>query len=639
VDRILVIDDSKETRDFLEDFLGSHGFAVSGAGDGEQGLLRALNENPDVVLVDMQMPGMTGLDLIRALEREGREIPVILVTAYGSEEVAVRAFRAGARDYVPKPYEPQSILSSVDRALREVRLRRERDRLTKQLTQANETLQRQVEELNALYAIGRAVTSLLDLEQVLDRVVDAATFITQAEEGSLMLLDESSGELYLRSEKNFDEHLARGLRLRADDSLAGRVVSTGRPILLASEELKKITTAYLVKAMLMVPLRTAGSGVIGALMVANKVSDRAFGERDLHVLTALASYAAVAIDNASLVADLQNEKNKVETILSEVAEVVLVVDEGKRILLCNRSARRAFHLDADGAAGRRVDEVISDQDFVMLLDRPLDADHFINEEITLSDGRTLSASVSRVNGVGYAIVMHDITHLKEIDRIRSEFVTAVSHDLRTPLTTIQGYIDLLPRAGPLTEQQQDYLVRMQRSLSAVGDLVSDLLDMSRIETGSELEMVPTKLDTIITDAVAELHLQARTKEQRLDVQMPDCLSEITGNPRRLRQVIDNLVGNAIKYTPPRGHITVQAEEGADHIRISVIDDGFGIPVDDQPYVFDKFFRVDLPETREIPGTGLGLAIVQSVVEKHGGRVWVQSERGKGSVFTLLLPKK
>jgi two-component system NtrC family sensor kinase len=234
--------------------------------------------------------------------------------------------------------------------------------------------------------------------------------------------------------------------------------------------------------------------------------------------------------------------------------------------------------------------------------------------------------------------MHDITHLKEVDRIKSEFVSAVSHDLRTPLTTIQGYIDLLPRGGPLTEQQQEFIIRMQRSLSSVSQLVSDLLEISRIETDSDLEVVTTELEPVIFEAIDELRPEAEAKEHSVEVYLPADLPSVTGNPRRLRQVMSNLVGNAVKYTPPGGRITVNASEGDDHIIIRVADDGLGIPIADQPYVFDKFFRVDLPETRDIPGTGLGLAIVKSVVERHGGRVWVESEPGVGSTFTILLPK-
>jgi signal transduction histidine kinase len=234
--------------------------------------------------------------------------------------------------------------------------------------------------------------------------------------------------------------------------------------------------------------------------------------------------------------------------------------------------------------------------------------------------------------------MHDITHLKEVDRIKSEFVSAISHDLRTPLTTIQGYVDLLPRAGPLNQRQHEFLTRVQRSLSAVSDLVSDLLDISRIETGADIDIVPTDLKAIIEEVVLELTSEIEAKQHDLQSHLPEILSPIMGNPRRLRQVISNLVGNAIKYTPMNGVIELEASEGENHVVVAVRDNGLGIPVADQPYVFDKFFRVDQPETRDIPGTGLGLAIVKSVVERHGGRVWVESEPGQGSAFILLLPK-
>jgi PAS domain S-box-containing protein len=637
-ERLLVIDDSKEARDFLEEFLSLQGYAVLTACDGGEGLHRALNEAPDVILVDMQMPKMTGLEVMAALSQKGREIPVIFLTAYGSEELAVQAMRAGARDYIPKPYEPQVVLASVERALREVHLRTERDRLTERLSEANETLQRQLQERNALNAIGKSVASLLDLEPVLTRVVEAATFMTRAEEGWLMLLDEFSSELFLRAAKNIDEKVARGLRIRVDDSLAGRVVNTGRPVLLAGEGLTKIATRYLVKALLMVPLRTPDRGVIGVLAVANKTSERAFGEPDLRLLTAMANYAVIAIQNASLVASIQSEKRTLGTILRETNEAVLVVDDQGQLLLCNRSARRAFGLNERDVIGSPLDEVLSHQDLLDLLARHRLVKAPEQTEVTLDDGRTLDASISIINGVGRAIVMHDITHLKEVDRIKSEFVSAISHDIRTPLTTVQGYIDLLPRAGSLSEQQKEFIARMQRSLSAVSDLVGDLLDISRIETGSDLEMDTAELDVIIKQAVLELSPQFEAKEHDVQVHVPPTLSPIVGHPRRLRQVITNLLGNAVKYTPPRGKITVEASEGDHHILIAVRDNGLGIPVADQPYVFDKFFRVELPETRDIPGTGLGLAIVKSVVEKHGGRVWVDSEPGQGSTFTLLLPK-
>ncbi len=638
-ERLLVIDDSKESRDFLEDLLRGQGYGVLTAQDGQEGLTRALEEFPDLILVDMQMPKMTGLEVIKALHEEGRDIPIIFLTVHGSEALAVQAFRLGARDYIPKPYAPEVILESVERALREVRLRKERDQLTAKLLQANQTLQRQLQEINALYTIGKSVTSLLDLEQVLARVVEAATFMARAEEGSLMLLDRPGGELYLRAAKNVDEKVARGLRLRVEDSLAGRVVNTGKPVVLTGEGLKKITTAYLVKSLLMVPLRMPDRGVIGVLVVDNKTGDRDFGEHDVHLLSALADYAAVAIDNASLVTNLQAEKGKLETVLRNIDDVVLVLDQQGRLLLCNRAAQRAFGLEDETVLNRPLQEVIDNPDVLDLLSRPHEAEPTLHTEVPLTDGATLNAHISAIPEVGYAVVMQDITHLKELDRIKSEFVSTVSHDLRTPLTTIQGYIDLLPRVGPLNKQQEQFIDRVQKSLSAITELVGDLLDIGRIEAGFDLDMTETKLEPLITEAAVELRPRAQAKQQVLQIHVPSELTPVRGNARRLRQVISNLVGNAIKYTPKGGHIEVNAQEGENHIIVNVIDDGVGIPLDDQPYVFDKFFRANTPETANVTGTGLGLSIVKSVVEKHGGRVWVESTYGEGSTFTVLLPKE
>ena len=639
MERLLVIDDDREVCNLLEELLGNQGYSVLTAHDGETGLRLALKENPDVILMDMRMPKMTGLDVVKALNQEGRNFPVIFLTGHGSEKLAVQVFRLGVRDYIPKPYEPHVVLDAVERALREARLSREHDELTKQLVQANKKLQRQLQEINALYTIGKSVTSLLDVDQVLARAVEAATFMARAEEGSLMLLDEPSGELYLRAAKNVDEKMARGLRMRVEDSLAGRVISTGKPLLLAGEGAKKLSTAYLVKTLLMVPLRVPDRGVIGVLVMVNRISDRAFTEHDMYLLSALTDYIAVAITNASLVANLQEEKSKLETILRETGDVVLVVDQELNILLCNRAACRAFELGQSDVVGRPVHEVIDNRELSDMLARLPEFDQALNTEVSLADGRTLNAHVSVIESVGLGVVMQDITHLKELARIKSEFVSTVSHDLRTPLTTIQGYVDLLHRVGPLTEQQQEFIERVQRSLSAITDLVGDLLDIGRIEAGYDLEMVKAELEPIITEAAAELRPEAESKEQELLVHVLGELPPVRGNPRRLRQVISNLVNNAIKYTPVGGHITVQATQSDDHITISVTDDGFGIPLEDQPYVFDKFFRVDAPETLDVPGTGLGLSIVKSVVEKHGGRVWVESTPGEGSTFTVLLPKR
>jgi two-component system phosphate regulon sensor histidine kinase PhoR len=258
-------------------------------------------------------------------------------------------------------------------------------------------------------------------------------------------------------------------------------------------------------------------------------------------------------------------------------------------------------------------------------------------EIVLEDeGRTLNAQLTPVDQVGRVVVMQDITHLKELDRIKSDFVTSVSHDLRSPLTAILGYVELLNRSGPLNDQQQQFIERIIFSVQSITALISDLLELGKIEAGFDQDYEPTYLNLIVRYAVEGLRHQWEAKEHVLSVSIPDSVPPVLGNPLRLRQLVNNLLENAIKYTPEGGDIKVQLEVSEDLLLLRVSDSGIGIPAGDQPYIFDKFYRTD-EAIDHYAGTGLGLSIVKSVVEQHDGRIWLDSQENKGSTFTVMLP--
>lgn len=302
-ERVLVIDDSADIRSFLQEMvLGPRGYIVTTATDGQSGFEAALAQKPDLILLDVNMPRMTGLEVLEALREHDFSAPVILMTFYGSENIAVQAFRLGVRDYVRKPFEVQEVLSAIDRALTESRLRQERERLMRELAATNQQLQRRVTELGTLYAIGQAVATVLDLEKLLNRVVEAAVYLTHADDGGLFLVDRESGELYLTAAQGFGKAQAQGMRLRVEDSLIGQVIKSGTPLQFSAEaggiDLK-VKTGYLVHSILYVPLRIKNQ-VIGALGVANRVRKYTFTQEDQFRLLALADYAAIAIENARL---------------------------------------------------------------------------------------------------------------------------------------------------------------------------------------------------------------------------------------------------------------------------------------------------------------------------------------------------
>jgi len=328
---VLVVDDRDDSLQFLTEYiLEPNGYNYIIAKDGETGLQKALTENPDLVIMDLKMPRMTGLEVLAALRERQSTIPVILMTFHGSEETAVQAFRLGARDYMIKPYGVQEMLESIERALTEVRLRAERDQLTQNILQVNRQLERRVKELSILYSIGKSVTTLLDLEKVLSRIVEAAVYVTGAEEGSLMLVDQDSGELYMRAARGLGEKYARGFRLRVEDSIAGQVVKTGQPFLESGDAQRlKVKTGYLVKSLMYVPLKS-GQEVVGVLSVDNKVSNVPFTESDVYLLSALADYASIAIVNAHLYTEVKSFSEELE---QKVAERTKELEEAQEQLI------------------------------------------------------------------------------------------------------------------------------------------------------------------------------------------------------------------------------------------------------------------------------------------------------------------
>ena len=631
--RILLADDSREILAFLTDtILKPAGYEVQAVSDGQSALSLARELQPDLLVTDQNMPNLTGLELIRRVRAERPHFPAILITAEGSEALAIEALRAGASDYLVKPFEAEQLLAAVGRALHESRQWQALCEAQARSDETADNVTRRLNELEGLAQIGRAVTAMLDLDAILKTVVEAAVKLTGAEEGSLLLLDELSSELYMRSSKNFDEEFASTFRLRVQDSLAGQVIASGRPVLLDERAPQKIKTSYLVHSLLYVPLRVRGR-TIGVLGVDNRKAGRALTQEDVTVMSAIADYAAIAIDNARLYQKTEADLRKLETVLTQTEDAVLLVDLENRLLMANGSACQAFGVDGV-LIGRSLVESFDDPSLFELVRAPGNLPR--RSEILVADGRVFNAQRTPIPGVGQAVVMQDITHLKELDRIKSEFVTTVSHDLRSPLTAILGYVELIGRAGPVNEQQAEFIRRVRVSVEHITALISDLLDLGRIEAGLDSAKEPVPLAALARYAVDGLRGVAETRGLNLETELPEDLPLLAGDPIRLRQMIGNLIENAIKYTPQGGCVRVDAYADQDQVILRVHDTGRGISPADQPYLFDKFYRAG-NVSGDTTGTGLGLSIVKSIVDQHHGRVWVESAIGKGSCFTVVLP--
>ncbi len=237
---------------------------------------------------------------------------------------------------------------------------------------------------------------------------------------------------------------------------------------------------------------------------------------------------------------------------------------------------------------------------------------------------------------GYVAVMRDITHLKEIDSLKSEFVSTVSHDLRSPLTYMKGYTSLIASSGSLNEKQDEYIQKIRTGINQMTELIDDLLDIGKIEAGIGVNMMPCQLDTLIRRLAVEMDARAHAKGLNLTLDVSADLPLVTMDEALIRQAITNLIDNAIKYTVS-GFVNVCACQIEKEVVVSVKDSGIGIPTAALPRLFEKFYRVKTREAMKMRGTGLGLSIVKSIAELHKGRVWVESELNRGSTFFLALP--
>ena len=235
------------------------------------------------------------------------------------------------------------------------------------------------------------------------------------------------------------------------------------------------------------------------------------------------------------------------------------------------------------------------------------------------------------------VVLHDVTNFKKLEKIKNEFIATASHDLRNPLTSIRGYNQLIQNAGPLNDNQREFVQRIHHASAHMTELVENMLDLAKMDLGAEPKHEVLDMTSILWHLADEFQPQAEAKWQLLTIEKTGESSKVRGNLLQLCQALRNLVGNAIKYTPDGGVITLASENKKDIVCVHIQDSGYGIPSSDLPHIFNRFYRVRNNGHDEIEGNGMGLAIVKSIAQKHGGDVTVESEPGKGSCFTVTLP--
>ncbi len=512
-------------------------------------------------------------------------------------------------------------------------------------------LKHHMDELSLLLEVSQTVSATLEVAQGMPLILDGVLRATGAQVARAVLLspDANPGLTLSRGEPFEGLHVL-------DEALSAAACNRTRPLVLenlarAKSWIDPDPLPPSVKTVVALPIRTRRQGA-GVLWIGYAAPRRIDGSQ-IDLLSTLAGQAAVLVENARLFRTAEGERRRLGATLASTTEAVIVTDREKRVLLINPAAERAFSVEADQVSGRRIDQCPLPRLLMEAFSAPLHPPEGLNRELPLPQGRTLCVNVSAIlsgdgQRLGRVAVMRDITQLKELNQLKSDFVATVSHDLRGPLSFIRGYATMLSTVGDLNQQQQEYVENILRGLARMRDLVENLLDLGRIEAGVGLEREPCHLGVILAETVETMRARAAAKgvTLRLESLSPlpaasDQAAVVRGDATLLLRAMTNLVDNAIKYTPSRGVVTVGLSvRGRDPTKRAVIrvsDTGIGIAPRDQPHLFEKFYRPKRSDAPDVPGTGLGLSLVKSIVHRHDGEVSVESKPNQGSTFCITLP--
>ena len=525
--------------------------------------------------------------------------------------------------------------------------------------------ERSHEMLNLLQGVNDRTAAVSSVAQaILDARFDLHRMLADALQRAMSLLGLKAGSILLASPAGSHLHVVVHYRFPQDDAVLApqQSIRPGQPGLAARAALERRTVVvpdverdlltkpaleqlrrFGIASVAALPM-IAGDSVVGVLQAATG-GDKALDAGTLDTLHLIASELAQGATGARLFSRVRADQEQFTAVISSSGEVVLSLDRQGRLTLANEAAQRAFGFDAQEAVGHPLAKATTNVALNRAVEQAVRTGmrERIGFEVPLADESVLFCNLSPIADenaqvIGWVAVMQDVTHFKETERMKSDMILTASHDLRNPVNLTLGALDMLRQnTANWTDTQREVLDLALIGVRRMEALISDLLDLERVERRVGLNLRECDVVAIARAVVTETRMLAQSKQQTLEAHVPERLPPVWGDSQRLYQVVANLVSNAIKYTPAGGQIALALRRENDHILLEVSDTGRGIPQEAQARIFERFFRVAGSSTIDPTGTGLGLALVKSIVDQHGGRVWVTSQVGHGSTFRVSLP--
>ena len=515
-----------------------------------------------------------------------------------------------------------------------------------------EPLSGRAHQLRAVRDVGLAITSRVRLQEVLSTIAAQAAGVLQANGAAIFLAQ--GGTLELAAVHNMPS-IFLGQRLAIGEGLAGQVAVTRQSARLedyrrdwtGQPDMPFAKTSF--GAVLAAPLIFADE-VVGVLVVIEGPQGKRFDREDMRLVDLLGPQAAVAITNSrlferqrALTDELEAAKNQLETVLTSTENPVIALNRHLEVIFANPAAVALF--EDQPLSGRSIHDIVPAAAMPPNLYqavRDLYHKRTYIYELTVRDRTYLChlGLLGRPRPQGFVVVLNDVSELKELDRLKNQMIRMTSHDLKNPLSAAMFHIELLQEegAGIFTEEMINDVNTIWVQLERMNRITRGILDLERVQSGM-LNYEECEIEQIVQASLHEFEDQATKKGVTMEKHLPDSLPIVTGDRLQLTQALNNLVENAVKFTPAGGKISISAEHVEDHVVIHVADTGVGIATEDQPRVFERFFRAYHPGQEQISGSGLGLSLVKAVVDAHKGRIWLESEVNKGTTVHLVLPAR
>ena len=623
--KILVADDVMDNVTLLTRYLEYEGYDQIIARDGQEALNKVRDELPDLILLDVNMPHKDGFTVLGEIREDPAvaHIPVIILTAARLDPSDVQSgLNLGADDYVTKPFDRHELMARIRTKLR--------------VKEAEDVTRRRNRELNLLPEIGKQLSARLDTKDLANVLLKRTAETLGAIQGNMYLLGEDEKEV----RENYAVVLnpnGAAADLTPPAKLIQHVQSTRQGLVIedaVNDPLWQVDASTSIRSALVVPVLGRYS-MLGLILLTHEQGSY-FTSDHLLLLQAIASQAAIAIENARLYSVVMQEQKKVAAILRHASEAILLFDEHGKLTLLNPAGEQLF-IARPATLNQPLPAESGYETLNKLIEEARVSHRSNSGEIVWTDKRTFMAFIAPIEDGGTVVILHDVSRFKDLDRIKNEFIATASHDLKNPLTSIGGYSQLLSQAGPLNENQKDFVARIQHSVKNMSELVQNMMSLAQADLEANQKHEPVDMSELLKELANEFNLQAKEKLQSFDVEYPANSIHVNGDSLHLRQAFRNLIGNAIKYTPQGGRIQVKSALEAEQITIHVEDNGYGIPAADLPFIFNRFYRVRSGKASEVEGNGLGLAIVKSIISEHNGAINVESETGKGTCFSVTLP--